>query len=120
MNIQTHTLQESTIAEITADKIIINSAADGLDLVGNLYYQNFDKIILHASNLTPAFFDLKNGLAGEILQKFSNYRLRLAIVGDFTHYTSKSIRDFMHESNKGGHINFVASTSEALKVLSNQ
>ena len=39
-------------------------------------------------------------MAGEILQKFSNYRVRLAIVGDFTPYSSKSIKDFIYESNK--------------------
>jgi len=57
-------------------------------------------------------------LAGEILQKFSNYRVRLAIVGDFSTFTSKSIKDFIYESNKGRHINFVSSLDEAIKVLS--
>lgn len=57
-------------------------------------------------------------MAGEILQKFSNYRVRLAIVGDFTSYSGKSIRDFIYESNKKGQINFVSTTEEALNVLS--
>ena len=68
--------------------------------------------------MTPAFFELKNGMAGEILQKFSNYRVRLAIVGDFSRYTSKSINDFILESNKTGHINFVPTVTEALLKLS--
>ena len=41
-------------------------------------------MIIHEKNITPEFFDLKNRMAGEILQKFSNYRIRLAIVGDRT------------------------------------
>jgi hypothetical protein len=57
-------------------------------------------------------------MAGEILQKFSNYRVKLAIVGDFSKYSSKSLADFIYESNKGKHINFVATKTEALKVLS--
>lgn len=120
MKIETHNIEDTKIAEITSDKIIINSVDDGLNLLGNLYYQDFDKIIIHETNITPDFFDLKNGIAGEILQKFSNYRVRLAIVGDFTKYTRKSIHDFIYESNKGKQINFVASKSEAIKVLSNK
>lgn len=85
-----------------------------------IYYQEFDKVILHEKHITPDFFDLQNGMAGEILQKFSNYRVRLAIVGDFEKYTRKSWKDFMYESNQGGHINFVSSVAEALVRLSDK
>ena len=68
--------------------------------------------------MTADFFDLKSGIAGEILQKFSNYRIRLAIVGDFSKYTNKSLKDFIYESNKGGQINFVDSQLDAINVLS--
>ncbi len=68
--------------------------------------------------MTADFFDLKSGIAGEILQKFSNYLVRLAIVGDFSKYANKSLKDFIFESNKGGQINFVDSQLEAINVLS--
>lgn len=115
MKIDTHTINNINIAEIISEEMIINNAEDGLDLLGNLYYQGFDKIIIDRKNITPDFFDLKNGIAGEILQKFSNYRVNLAIVGDFSSLDSKSIKDFIYESNKGKHINFLASTAEALQ-----
>ena len=118
IRIETHNLKEIKIAEITSDETIISTTEDGLDLLGNLYYQGFDRIVLNEKNITPDFFDLKNGIAGEILQKFSTYRVRLAIVGDFSKYTSKSLNDFIFESNKGKHINFVTSTIEAIKILS--
>jgi len=51
--------------------------------MADIYYQGFDAIILHEKTITPVFFDLKTGIANEILQKFSNCRMRLAIVGDF-------------------------------------
>lgn len=117
MNIKSHTLNDIKIAEVLSDDIVINNAEDALDLLGNLYYQDFDSIILYEKSITPEFFDLKNGMAGEILQKFSNYRMRLAIVGDFTKYSGKSIRDFIYESNQGGHIGFVNSTHKALERL---
>lgn len=120
MKVETHHINDTKIAEVISVYNIINNTLDGLDLLGNLYYQEFDKIIIHEKNITSDFFDLKNGMAGEILQKFSNYRVRLAIVGDFSKYTSKSINDFINESNKGKQINFVSSQLEAIKVLSNQ
>ncbi|MDQ3111088.1 MAG: DUF4180 domain-containing protein [Bacteroidota bacterium] len=118
MKIETHAISNTKIAEVISDDIIIKTTEDGLDLLGNLYYQDFDKIIVHAKNITPDFFDLKTGIAGEILQKFSNYRVRLALVGDFTQYPGASIKDFIFESNKAGHINFVNSTAEAIGKLS--
>jgi len=119
MKILTHKIADTKIAEISSGNVIINSVEDALDLLGNLYYQDFNKVIIQENNITPDFFDLKNGIAGEILQKFSNYRFRLAVVGDFDKYTRKSIKDFIYESNKIGQINFVSSVSEALHKLSN-
>ncbi|WES99229.1 DUF4180 domain-containing protein [Chryseobacterium arthrosphaerae] len=114
MEIKSHEVNSIKIAEIVSGEIIIQSAQDGLDLMGNVYYQGFDKVILHEKNITPEFFDLKTGIAGEILQKFSNYRIGLAIVGDFSKYESKSIKDFIFESNTTKHVNFVGTLEEAL------
>jgi hypothetical protein len=74
-------------------------------------------MILHAINLPSEFFDLKSGFAGEILQKFSNYRMKLAIIGDFSEIKSKSLRDFIRESNNRRTISFVSSIEEALSIL---
>lgn len=118
MTIKEHSLQENRIAEIVSDSIEIHSASDALDLLGNIYYQGFSRLIIREENISEDFFDLKNGMAGEILQKFSNYRMSLAIVGEFSKYTKKSIRDFIRESNRMGHINFATTLSEAIDILS--
>ncbi|MGK6340788.1 DUF4180 domain-containing protein [Chryseobacterium sp. DT-3] len=117
MEIIAHSVNEIKIAEIVSADIIIRSAQDGLDLLGDIYYQGFDKVIIYEKNLTPEFFDLKTKIAGDILQKFSNYRMGLAIVGDFEKYQSKSIRDFIFESNKTKHINFSETLEDALERL---
>lgn len=114
MKVEAHKTRGVSIAEIIADDVLIETIEDGLDLMGNMYYQGFDKIIIQEKNITPDFFDLKNGMAGEILQKFSNYRIQLAIVGNFEKYTSKSLQDFIRESNEGKLVNFVSSTELAL------
>lgn len=106
------------IAEVIAEEILINNGEEGLQLLVDVYYQDVDKIIIREKNITPDFFDLKTGLAGEILQKFSNYRVQLAIVGDFNKYQGKSIKDFIYESNKGRQVNFLASMEQAIEKLS--
>ncbi|TDS64272.1 DUF4180 domain-containing protein [Myroides indicus] len=118
MNIRTHKINNTTIAEIISDKEIIKHTEDALELLGNVYFQDIDKVIIHQKNLTTDFFDLKNKIAGDILQKFSNYRVYLVIIGDFSKFTSNSLRDFIYESNKGKHVNFVANIGDALKLFS--
>ena len=120
MKIELHELNNTRIAEVISAEVLITDPESGLDLLATLYYQDVDKIILHQKNITPAFFDLKNGIAGEILQKFSNYRVRLAIVGDFSSYTSKRMKNFIFESNKGMQVNFVGSTVEAIERFLNK
>ncbi len=118
MKIKTTQIGNIRIAEVISEKIIINKIQDGIDLLADLYYQDFDKIIIYEKNITTDFFDLKTGIAGEILQKFSNFRVKLAIIGDFSKYTSKSIQDFIFESNKLGQIIFVTTAKEAIERFS--
>ena len=118
MKVETHEVNGIRMAEVISDDVLITNPEDGLQLVVDLYYQDFDRMILHEKTITPDFFDLKTGLAGEILQKFSNYRVRLAIIGDFSAYTSQSIKDFMYESNQRRQINFVHTLDEAIERLS--
>ena len=107
------------IAEVISDRIVINEVQDALDLMANCNYQGAERIILHENQFHPDFFDLKTRFAGEVLQKFSNYRNRLAIIGDFSKYNSHSLRDFIFESNKGNLVCFVATRDEAiLRLLS--
>ena len=117
MQIRIHNINDTSIAEVVSDDIIISTIEDGTNLLGDLYYQGFDKVIIHEKNIAPPFFDLKTRIAGEILQKFSNYKVKLAIIGDFKAYQSKSLHDFIYESNKMSLVNFLASTEEALKKL---
>lgn len=113
-----HQTDGLTFLEIRSEEQFINNVQDVLDLFGELYGQYYDGIILYERNITHDFFDLQTKLAGEILQKFSNYRIRLVIVGDWSKYTSRSLEAFITESNKGKTVNFSSSPTEALELLS--
>lgn len=116
MNINIIEVNGMPVAEISSDRIVISTVQDALDLMADCRYHGASIIILSEEQINPDFFDLKTRLAGEILQKFSNYRMRLSIVGDFSKYPGKSLRDFIYESNKTGRISFVETVEEARKA----
>ena len=109
-----HTIGKAMVAEVAANDMLLTVPEDANDLLGNAYYQGFDGMIISADKISPRFFDLKTRLAGEILQKFSTFRMRLAIVGDFSVFPSESLKSFIYESNRGGLIHFSPTTADAL------
>ncbi|MGI6468668.1 MAG: DUF4180 domain-containing protein [Syntrophomonadaceae bacterium] len=115
MNVKIDEREGSKVAVIESTDVLVNEPQDALDLMATLMHtHDCTKIVLNASSLNKNFFDLKTGIAGEILQKFSNYQIKLAIVGDFSIYTSKSLKDFIFESNKGNRVFFLSSEEEAI------
>jgi len=98
----------------------INSSSTFLDKITDaLYYHDCSGVVVHEGSLPNAFFDLKTGLAGEILQKCSNYGIKMAIVGDFGKYRSKSLRAFIAESNNGNRVFFKDSLEDGIHAISN-
>jgi hypothetical protein len=106
-----------TMAVVLDGQVVIRETQDAVDLMADARYQGANSVILRKENLDPAFYELKTRLAGDILQKFSNYRMKLAIVGDFSQFRSKSMKDFITESNRTGRIFFVHSAEEAMTLL---
>ena len=78
-----------------------------------------DHIILHEHNFEKDFFDLKTGKLGEILLKFTNYNVKLAIIGDFGKYESKSLKAYIYESNVLRDYLFVNSLEDVKRIWSN-
>jgi hypothetical protein len=115
--IKYHNSENRIIAELIDNEFIINQSQHVLDILGELGEHNCGRIIIHEKNFHKDFFNLRTGLAGEILQKFSNYRIRLAIVGDFSKYSSKSLQDYIRESNKGQIVFFTENVESAIKRL---
>ncbi len=117
MRIEIYPINGIKIAEIISDEVLIKETQDALDIMAESTYQGSWKIILHEKNVIPDFFDLRTGIAGDILQKFSTYNVQLALVGDFSQYSSKSLKNFILESNRHGRIFFVSSLDEAKERL---
>jgi len=110
-----HHINGQVIAEFQANGAIIRDAQQFLEVMMNL---PADRIVIHQACIDESFFDLRSGLAGEVLQKVVNYSRQLGIVGDFSIYESKSLRDLIYESNKSNTVVFVQTLADALKRLS--
>ena len=93
--------------QLSDETAVIHSDQDALDLMADAVYRfGSSKIIISEKNLNPRFFDLKTGFAGSVLQKFSNYNVQLAVVGDFSKFESRSLKDFIYECNSKRRIFF--------------
>jgi hypothetical protein len=70
--------------------------------------------------LDDDFFNLRTGIAGEILQKFAVYGSRIAIVGDTADRAaaSNAFAAFVAEANRGRDVWFVRDLEEIAKRLS--
>lgn len=118
MQLIAHRAGDRTIVEVVADTIVLRTERDALDLMATARYQHSaDALALHAHNLADDFLDLRSGLAGAVLQKISNYRFRLAVLGDFSNVTSRALRDFIGESNRSGQVVFATTVDEATALL---
>ena len=118
MIIKTVEQNNAVCAVISDDEIVIKDAQSALDVLMRAKYEAGTKNIVISKKLVAEdFFVLSTGLAGEILQKYINYGGRIAIFGDYSHYTSKPLHDFIYESNKGKDVFFVATEAEAIDML---
>ena len=107
-----------TCAIENSSELVITDAQSALDVLMSAKYDIGTKnIVIDKKLITEDFFILSKGLAGEILQKYVNYGGRIAIYGDYSHYTSKPLKDFIYESNKGKDVFFVATQDEAVEML---
>ena len=106
------------IAVISSDEKLIVDVQSALDLAMTVKDETgAAKIVINKSAVCDEFFILSSGMAGEILQKFINYHVRMAIYGDYSQYTSKPLKDFIYESNNGNDFFFVSTKDEAIQKL---
>ena len=107
------------VAVVSSNELLITDVQSALDLIMTVKYETgCTNIAVNKGAVINDFFVLSTCLAVEILQKFINYGVRFAIYGDFSEYTSKPLKDFMYESNKGKDIYFQPTVSLAIDKLS--
>lgn len=79
----------------------IKSEADALDLIALCGENGTERLMLHSEHLPPEFYDLKSGLAGDVLLKFTNYRIKVVLVTSASLVGDGRFAEMAMESNKG-------------------
>lgn len=119
MNVTTIKENNVEIAIVGSSEILIRDVQSALDLMATVNYEaGCNRMILDKSAICEDFFHLRTQLAGDVLQKFTTYQMKIAIVGDFSVYSSKSLKDFIYECNKGKDIFFLPNEKQAIERLS--
>lgn len=111
-------VNEISVAVIHSDEPIITDTQSALDFMATIRFDdNCERIVINKEAIIEDFFKLSTGIAGEIIQKFVNYSQKIAVVGDFSIYKSKPLRDFIYECNQGNAIFFVPDKQTAIDKL---
>ncbi|MEU5939362.1 DUF4180 domain-containing protein [Micromonospora sp. NPDC047548] len=108
------TLHGRTLLACAADGPRLCGGADALDVIGEALGHRAELVTLPVRRLADEFFTLRTGVAGELVQKFVNYRLPVVVVGDISAHVAAStaLRDFVIESNRGRQLWFVDTMAE--------
>ena len=106
---------------IEADDTVQDDRA-AVDLMALALSHQAKLIVVPVERLPDGFFRLDTRIAGPIVQKFVQYRIPVAFVGDITEHlaASSALRAFVHEINKGRQIWFVTDETELADRLSAQ
>jgi hypothetical protein len=114
MTFEKRNSEHGSVAVLTGMNGAIEDAGDFLDVMAG---GASDVLVIDGDRLTPGFFDLKSGILGEILQKASNYRRKIVILGDFDGPPPGAFADFVRESNRGGTVVFAPDADSGLAML---
>lgn len=118
MKIETVLEREKKIAVVFSEDVVLQDVQSSLELILSVKYETgAERIVLNKESIAEPFFILSTGLAGEVLQKFVNYHVKVAVYGDYSRYTSKPLRDFIYESNHGKDVFFLGTREEAIRKL---
>jgi predicted dehydrogenase len=88
----------------------LRTGQDANDLIAETKASGARLVVVPIARLDPAFFELRTGIAGDMVQKFVTYQVAVAVIGDTSplESESKSLRDFIYESNRRGSVWFLA------------
>ena len=82
-----------TLAEVTGPEPVLTDAQSALELaMAARHAAGADRLLVDKAAVAGDFFILSTGLAGEILQKFVNYQVKMAVYGDFSRYAAGADR----------------------------
>ncbi|MCE1253807.1 MAG: DUF4180 domain-containing protein [Anaerolineae bacterium] len=101
MNYRAVEKNEKIYVECLADGVLLDGEAAALDLVAGCMEYTCNRLLLPEGVLPDTFFQLKSGVAGQVLQKFVNYHMRVAAVIDPRMAREGRFGEMVLEANRG-------------------
>lgn len=116
---KTTTYKNLTLLELDAEGSLLGADLHVNDVLGEAFGTEATIIVVPVGRIAPAFFELRSGIAGDVFQKMQNYGRRFVVVGDIAAQLaqSKSLRDFVGETNRIGNHLFVPDREALLARL---
>lgn len=90
----------------------IRQEQDGLDLIAICAENGTNLLLIQGERLSDDFMRLSTGIAGSILQKFTNYNIKAVAVLDNSR-TKGKFKEFLSESNSGSTFRSYTNFAEA-------
>jgi hypothetical protein len=117
--ITVHESPAGRILEYRAEGTSLGNVPCSLEMIAAARGQRAEWIAVPIERLGEAFFQLRSGVAGEVLQKFATYHLHVAIVGDISALSraGNALHDFVIECNRGSSVCFVRNLEDLKRRL---
>jgi len=103
--------------EMLPGTLALTSEQDALDWIGLCGELGVNHLLAYEDNLPEAFFDLRSGLAGALLLKFANYRVRLAMLVSPETASRGRFGEMARESNRGNQFGVFSTIKHAEEWL---
>jgi len=117
MNYQIQEIGSRKYIELISAAEPIRTESDALDLIALGWEQETQAIMIHGTALSEDFFKLKTKTAGDIIQKFTNYGMKVAAIIPREIMQQGRFKEMASETNNGPHFRIYDRREEAEQWL---
>ncbi|GLI04172.1 hypothetical protein YDYSG_02020 [Paenibacillus tyrfis] len=117
MNYQIREIESKKYIELISTTEPLSTENDALDLIALCWEHETNAIMIHYAALSEDFFKLKTKVAGDIIQKFINYGIKVAAIIPQETIQNGRFKEMAMETNKGHHFRMYESKEEAEEWL---
>lgn len=106
--------------EVISAEPPLSTEQDAVDIVALCKENDSDLLLLHSQALSEDFFKLRTGVAGQMIQKWINYRVKTAAVIPKELVLQGKFKEMAFESNKSNHFRVFETRDDAENWLLNE
>lgn len=117
MNYQIREINNKKYIEVISATELLSTENDVLDLIALCWEHDTSLIMIHSTALSQDFFNLKTKVAGNFIQKFINYNIKVVTIIQQETIQNNRFKEMAMEINKSSHFRMYESKDDAEKWL---